>query len=1533
MIVTVIGKKRINRLILPPNEITGNYTLIDQGSGKRLLNIEGNDGKWEIKSNYHSKVVNKQNINIIDGSIKIRNDGNEFLNKAILKSNSFNFVVNGNEIYTIYCSEINEEKLIHLNIKNTTQIYIGSEKRENNIVYENPLVSKRQAKIYALNGVYWVENVDTYGTYVNGKAIYDEPEMLQNGDVVYIFGLMIIVMNKEIFINNPLNQVDFNRYYFSICEEPITQFYNVEDEEDVEKYANDNYFLRTPRILELVDEKEINIMQPRKNDKSKELPLALVLGSSLSMGLMTLITLVQSVDGYISGTSTGKSLIFSLLMSSTMLLTTILIPILNRQYSKKLKVSNEKEAKEEYKQYIQKKEESILKILDRDKQILNRTYSSIEECIEIIVNNKERLWERQITDEDFLTVRLGIGDVPSKIRVNCQLDEGVDEGSEPYELMMRCIEKAKIMKNAPLTLSLKDKRFSAIIYQNEKLKYRYIQNILLQLVTFQSYDQLKFVFLLKDNVEGKWDFVKTLPHLWNTSKELRFFGDDKNSINEIVQSIEPEVNKRIKKKEDGNEVLLYQPYYLIIVDDYKNVEDIGIIKEILGCGKNIGFSILFLTDSMLKLPNECQTFVGIEEKRGVLFEKKNPSKSKIEFITSTADTVFFDKIGRILSDIVIKVDDEKELQLPTSYTFLEMYNVGNINQLNINKRWREHDTTMSLDAPIGIDGSGRKVSLDIHEKFHGPHGLIAGSTGSGKSEFIITYILSLAVNFHPDDVTFVLIDYKGGGLAGAFERPDVKLPHLVGTITNIDKSSLQRSLESIQSELKRRQVEFNEAKFITGESTIDIYKYQKYYHNGVLKKPLSHLFIICDEFAELKQQEPDFMDELISVARIGRSLGVHLILATQKPSGVVNEQIRSNMKFGVCLKVQTPGDSKEVIDIPDAAKLTRAGQFYLKVGNEDLLELGQSAWAGALYFPSDEVKKDFDDSVEFVSNTGKIIKKIDGNKKNKIESQGEQLTNLVKYISDLAKKEEIYEEPLWLNPIKETIYVDELRKKYKIKTSAKVISPVIGEYDDPSNQLQNIYQLNLSKGGNCAIYGNAESGKETLLSTMIYDIINNYPPEITQLYILDFGSEIFKIFKNSNSVGDVIVANENEKVARFFMMLRKELKDRKEILSDYNGDYDLYLKTTNEKMPLYIVLLNNYEVFVENYKEMYDEILETLLREGTKYGIVFVFTLGTTSVLRYRTQQNFRQKIVLQMNKDDDYQAVFEYLGKKRPARLFGRGLINTEGKNYYEFQTAKICKAEEWNDTIKKTIDKQNKNNKYKAKEIPVVPEIVTINILKDYVKDLSKFPVGITNKNITPGYVDWKNNLMNFVISNNIEDYEKFIKNVIEELRMLNDTEIVILDAEKLLKMQNEDTKMKYIEAFRTLNTNEKSKKPKKMKNTVFIIIGIGKFINNLGSDEMFNESVKNGAELKNCSYVVIENASKINEYTMSQWYQEFFTGKNGVWLGNGIEEQYAFKMNSYSYRIPNAPGISYGYIISKGKPSLIKLLGMKENVEENE
>ena len=161
--------------------------------------------------------------------------------------------------------------------------------------------------------------------------------------------------------------------------------------------------------------------------------------------------------------------------------------------------------------------------------------------------------------------------------------------------------------------------------------------------------------------------------------------------------------------------------------------------------------------------------------------------------------------------------------------------------------------------------------------------------------------------------------------------------------------------------------------------------------------------------------------------------------------------------------------------------------------------------------------------------------------------------------------------------------MEEIKKKYHVKTSQEDITAVIGEFDDPENQRQGVADVNFSRRGNLIIYGNAESGKETLISTMIYDVINNYSSEVVQFYILDFGSETMKIFKRSNHVGDVIFANEGEKIARFFMMLQKEIKDRKQILSNYNGDINLYTKSTGNIMPTFVIVLNNFETFTENY--------------------------------------------------------------------------------------------------------------------------------------------------------------------------------------------------------------------------------------------------------------------------------------------------------------------------------------------------------------
>lgn len=183
----------------------------------------------------------------------------------------------------------------------------------------------------------------------------------------------------------------------------------------------------------------------------------------------------------------------------------------------------------------------------------------------------------------------------------------------------------------------------------------------------------------------------------------------------------------------------------------------------------------------------------------------------------------------------------------------------------------------------------------------------------------------------------MIIDFKGGGMVNQFKD----LPHLLGAITNIDGKEIDRSLKSIKAELQKRQYLFAEAEV----NHID--KYIQKYKAGEVLEPLPHLIIIVDEFAELKAEQPDFMKELISAARIGRSLGVHLILATQKPAGQVDEQIWSNSRFKLCLKVQGPEDSNEVLKSPLAAEIKEPGRAYFQVGNNEIFELFQSAYSGA----------------------------------------------------------------------------------------------------------------------------------------------------------------------------------------------------------------------------------------------------------------------------------------------------------------------------------------------------------------------------------------------------------------------------------------------------------------------------------------------------------------------------------------------------------------------------------------------------------
>ena len=423
------------------------------------------------------------------------------------------------------------------------------------------------------------------------------------------------------------------------------------------------------------------------------------------------------------------------------------------------------------------------------------------------VLKKERtLWERKYDHYDFLTARLGFGKMESFVTLEFPEEHFELEPDDLRKVGDELVENSKYLDNVPITLNLVKSRFSSFVGNKDYLR-KFFEGVLLQFLTYHSYDILNIVVLANDEDSLYWKKFNSIPHFWNTSKTIRFIGTNSeeiayisNYLLKVYQSRQNTFNDAENKNTNENPYPRFMPYYLIVTDSIETAKKSSIINELLHQPLNYGFSLVILSESLDNLPNEINTFVNIDPRVSTLFYNTLISTNQTEFLP--------DIINKDLSECYLKLCNvpidiaEGKYNLPQKYAFLEMYDVGNVNQLNITNRWKESNVTQTLAAPVGVNEEGELFKIDLHEKAHGPHGLVAGMTGSGKSEWIVTYILSMCINYHPDEVQFVLIDYKGGGLAGTFENKETgfKLPHLSGTITNLDITEINRSLASINSE-------------------------------------------------------------------------------------------------------------------------------------------------------------------------------------------------------------------------------------------------------------------------------------------------------------------------------------------------------------------------------------------------------------------------------------------------------------------------------------------------------------------------------------------------------------------------------------------------------------------------------------------------------------------------------------------------------------------------------------------------------------
>ena len=1507
-----------------PTKIEGSFLFDFHIKGqtiKNSLSIDAQNNQWVLKSNGNVDIYTSQSLKAV--SLQV----NDVIS---LKA------VGCDKLLYLYVLPILDHETILLKTMTDQPITFGSAPM-NCLYYQSPMVLSTQLNcIFQNNAWYIVPNPDPQAMVYHNRQRITQPTTLHIGDIIFSAGIKIIWMQQFVKTNNPKHLLTVKN--LTTFQPPLidnTHYTEVTEEQaNVELYTEDSYFFHTPRLRTVISKEQIVIDAPPGNQEdTNELPLILSIGSSLTMLAFSAVMMYNVIYGLSTGIRDFASVLPSIIICVAMVIGSVIIPILIRRYQKKVRHQRELLRQKKYTKYVEDKEKQIQSIIKQHTQILNENYVSLEECQNIIMTKKRNIWSREIEDDDFLTVRVGLGSASTDLTIQVPEEHFTLDDDNLREMIYQLPDRYKTLEHVPITVSLLDNLITAFIC-NSSFSIDYINGIILQLITFHSALDLKLVLLTTSENESRWSYVKKLPHCWNDDKSARFFATNLQEIKSITSYLEKEYRKRQEivdshgnnsgiEEFNANDVYKnFQPYYLIITDDYSEIKDIEFIKNYLERTNNVGFSLMMIEKSMKNLPNECNLFIQILETSSGVFRKELSGDNQKQFQAEYNPLINMVEMADILVNIPIQ-SKEQESTLPTSLTFLDVYNVGKVEQLNVLNRWQTSNPVNSLACPIGVHSNGDPFILDLHEKVAGPHGLIAGSTGSGKSELIITYILSMAINYRPEEVQFVLIDYKGGGLAGAFENRElnISLPHLVGTITNLDTSEMNRTLVSIESELKRRQEKFNRAKEISGESTMDIYKYQRLYREGVIQEPVSHLFVISDEFAELKAQQPDFMAQLITTARIGRSLGVHLILATQKPSGVVNDQIWSNSRFRICLKVQTRADSNEMLKRPEAASLKEAGRFYLQVGYDEYFDIGQAGWAGARYIPTERLVKKMDNSLNFIDNIGSVFRSVNDTAKRSEQDYGDQLTNIVKYLVQLGQKERRVSPKLWLPTLSDKIYLGNLRKKYDYQCQPYYINPLIGEYDAPMEQIQGPCILDITTKGNTLIYGQTGSGKENLLTTILFSIVVDHSPDEVNIYIADFGAETLKAFHKAPQVGDVFLLDEEDKMNNLLIMLQKELDIRKKLFADYAGNYQDYIKNSKESIPYIIVIINGYEMLLETYPQ-YTEAFLPLFRDASKYGISFIVTATAVNSVRIRVSQYFANKICLQLPNNYDYKEALGAPKNLIPANKFGRGILLQEG-NTYEFQTAFINERPLINQTIKDTVQQLGEVYTKKAKKIPILPKIVGLDDVLFELKDLANVPIGIEKNSLEVYVYDFTKEAINLIAATYLEKHIYFFYALVQELSMLAGVRVEVIDILGIFKQKYQNIKViqRDFDAYITslaqyLNTNQQ-------EVVVYIFLGVSQLEEQLDASnkQLFEQIMLHANELHNSIFVIADLYEGIKKIQGVTWYKTNVDNSFGIWLGADVATQLALNIVSLSLEDKKIMFPCISYPVYKGHHMIVK------------
>lgn len=1129
-------------------------------------------------------------------------------------------------------------------------------------------------------------------------------------------------------------------------------------EREEEAYFEDfPIYKRSPRVAYQLKEDKVEIKAPPKKKEMSRGSLAQLVIPPLCMAALTIAMGVLMERGpymYMTAGMTAITLIFSV----------------QKFVSDRRSMKQEnKERKAMYDEYLLKKRKEIRKLRREEREAIDYQNPTLPMLQDMVLEYSSRIYERSVLDDDFLKVNLGYRRGESQVKVTYEERELDMTKDELIDKAKKIPNEFRNMGQIPVEIDLKKAHLGLVGSKrniHEQLKY-----MLAQLTFFHSYHDLQVVFIHSGAYTEDFKYMRWYPHL--RLEFINVIGEiySEQIRDQILGSIQQILKERKLKQEEEKKTNIYLPHLLFVVDEPKLILNHAIMEYLQSREMELGFSIIYTTDQSSNLPENIRTICILDNSEEAHLLLEEGERKNIRFDVQHTKGVELERMARSLSPLIHEQGIVS--QVPEKLTFFQMYHVDTPEELKSEMRWKEHSAYKSLAVPIGAKAENEFTELDLHEKAHGPHGLVAGTTGSGKSETIQTYILSLAVNFHPHEVGFLLIDYKGGGMANLFAH----LPHLLGTITNLDKAESMRAMASIKSELARRQRIFGEY----GVNHIN--NYQKLFRMGKAQEPLPHLFIISDEFAELKKEQPEFMAELDSTSRIGRSLGVHLILATQKPSGVVDDQIWSNSKFRLCLKVQSASDSKEMLHTADAANITQSGRGYLQVGNNEIYELFQSAWSGAAFGTKEEQKEE-DDRVYLLNmlGQGEALNKDFSGKGESRQLKKTQLDVVVEYLGRLYAEQECAEvKKTWLPSLEYQIVSPHLQV---FKDSAGFMNLDLklglGIMDIPEEQAQIEYELNLEKNGHFLYLSSSGYGKSMILTQIILGLAMKNAVKNLNFYILDLGNSGMIPLKQLPHVADYLNFDHTEKISKFQKLILDELQERKKKMARAMvQNFSVYNETQPDPLKAIVIVVDQYEV-VKELGDSVEAFIQKVSRDGAGLGIYLVVSTSRDAAMRNATRNNFKVKVGGFNFDESDLHAFVGRSQYKLPEEHKGRALVKTDSIHMMQLYVPVGFETEkEYNQKLKEMISQiQQESSEEKAKEIPVMPEELTMSMLSaypGYEKTIRKVPVGIDTDTLQTYYLSMEQSPA-FVLGGAKTGKTNVIKNM---LSLLSEERVYLFDS----------------------------------------------------------------------------------------------------------------------------------------------------------